>query len=404
MIKPAVIQRDRPARAHSAIRVNKEFLAHAVIVVAALGLRIVALDTMPMHHDESVHAWFAWSFPDYRYDPTYHGPFQIALMSLSLRLLGPVDAAARLPAALAGTALVALPYLLRHRIGRLGALVAAALLAISPSVVYYSRFAREDILAELLTLALVIAAFGWLDRPTRGRLALVSILLALAVATKETNYITMLIAGVFLIGVGARELLQRRQGGGLGPLSAAFASTDPRGWLTASAAFLLVYVALFTTFLSNIGGITGIIDGIAHWARQQAMTPLAPYVPPYFYLILLVAYELPVVVLGLVGLVVAIRRHRLFDLYLIWWFLASLVIFSASSERVPWLLLHILVPLTILAGLGANALRRGRRSARASSSPSSLWRSPSSFARRRSCTAIRRIRGSCSSTCRPRPT
>jgi len=61
-------------------------------------------------------------------------------------------------------------------------------MAISTSVVYYSRFAREDIIASVVTLALVIAAFGWLDRPTRGRLTLVSVLLALAVATKETSY------------------------------------------------------------------------------------------------------------------------------------------------------------------------------------------------------------------------
>jgi len=366
MMEPAVIERGRPARTRLANRVHNGFLAHAVIVVAALGLRIVALHAMPMHHDESIHASFAWSFPDYQYDPTYHGPLQIALMSLSLRLLGPVDAAARLPAAVAGTVLVALPYLVRHRIGRLGALGAAVLLAISPSFLYYSRFAREDIFAALLTLALVIAAFRWLDRPTRGRLALVFMLLALAVATKETSYITMLIAGAFFVGVGTRELMRRRHGGGPGRLSSALASTHRRGWLTAIASFLVVYTVLFTTFLSNIGGITGIIDGIAYWARQQAVTPLAPYVPPYFYLILLVAYELPAVVLGAVGLVVAIRRRRLFDLYLVWWFLASLVIFSASSERVPWLLLHILVPLTLLAALGASALWRGRRSARAS--------------------------------------
>jgi len=65
-------------------------------------------------------------------------------------------AAARFSAALAGTALVFAPYFLRQWIGRWGALAASALLLVSPSALYYSRFIREDIFVALWTAGLFI--------------------------------------------------------------------------------------------------------------------------------------------------------------------------------------------------------------------------------------------------------
>ena len=146
--------------------------------------------------------------------------------------------------------------------------------------------------------------------------------------------------------------MRRRRGQGRRPLSSALASTRSRGWLTAVTVFVVLYATLFTTFFTNPAGISGIVDGITYWAGQQSAARLAGYIPPYFYLLLLAAYELPVLVLGAVGLLVALRRRGLFDLYLAWWFGASLVTFSAALERVPWLLLHVLVPLSCWLFLG----------------------------------------------------
>src|SRR5207248_2323557 len=103
---------------------------------------------------------------------------------------------------------------------------------------------------------------------------------------KETSYITMAIAGAFLVGVGAVELVRRRRGQGPGPLSSALASTRSRGWLTAVTVFVVLYATLFTTFFTNPAGISGIVDGITYWAGQQSAARLAGYIPPYFYLLL----------------------------------------------------------------------------------------------------------------------
>ena len=110
-----------------------------------------------------------------------------------------------------GALMVPLPYLLRAQIGRVGAFAAAALLAFGPCYLYFSRFAREDIYFAAISLALLVVAFRFLERPRRHQPALIGALLALAFATKETTFITGFVAFTFFAGVllFRRELLLR---------------------------------------------------------------------------------------------------------------------------------------------------------------------------------------------------
>ena len=64
------------------------------------------------------------------------------------------------------------------------------LLAISPTLLYFSRFAREDIYFAFFTLAMFICVWRYLHQPRRLYLYLTAGLLALSFATKETAYIS----------------------------------------------------------------------------------------------------------------------------------------------------------------------------------------------------------------------
>ena len=195
---------------------RRDGIAWAVIAVVAgaLLLRLVDLDVRAIHHDESLHATYSWYFvnaaPLYRHDPLMHGPFQFHAMALSFLLLGDSDFAARLPAALAGAALVATPLLLRHWLGGVGTVTAAALLALSPSLLYYSRFAREDIYAALWTALLVIAVWRYREEGRDRWLALAAAALGLAFATKESAYLTAAILLLYCDVTLTLALLDRR--------------------------------------------------------------------------------------------------------------------------------------------------------------------------------------------------
>ncbi len=121
-----------------------------IIILIAIVLRFLFLDLKLFHHDESIHAWFSYELltkGTYTYDPMYHGPLLYYLTAGMFWLFGQSDLVARLLPALFGTLLVPLVYFI-YRLGYLDkrqALVAALFVAVSPDMVYFSRFLRQDI-------------------------------------------------------------------------------------------------------------------------------------------------------------------------------------------------------------------------------------------------------------------
>ena len=125
-----------------------EFVAYGLLLATALGMRLWDLGTRAMHHDESLHALYSFNLSvgdGYIHNPMMHGPFQMEATAGIFYVLGDSEFTARLLYALAGTALVAMPLLLRSRLGTLGALLTSVMLAFSPALLYFSRFARNDI-------------------------------------------------------------------------------------------------------------------------------------------------------------------------------------------------------------------------------------------------------------------
>jgi len=346
---------------------SAERLAYAGIFVTALALRIVDLAAKPMHHDESLHAWFSWRLvtgEGYEYDPTYHGPVQFYFGALMYAIFGVGEFAIRFAPAILGSAITVLPYFLRRQLGSAGALTAAAALCLSPAYLYYSRFAREDIYAAFFSLLLVVLVFRFLDQPTGWLPAAIAAVLAVNFATKETTYILVFVGGTFFIAATAFQVVRaRRRALGLrsAPIVAAISSAGRDAWIWALAAFALVYTILFTTFLFEPQGLrTGLYESIHYWLSQQPVNRGGQ--PWFYYLVVVPAYELPILLLAVLGTVAALRRPTLFRLFLVWDAVLSLAVYSWASERMPWLTLHVLLPLVLLAGIGAQELWQLRRS------------------------------------------
>jgi uncharacterized protein (TIGR03663 family) len=336
-------------------RPRGELIAYGVLVVIALALRFYDLGDRPFHHDESQDAYFSWIFwtnGDYAYDPLLHGPLRFYLTAAMYTLFGDSNFTARLAPALMGTLMVPLPYLLRAQLGRVAAFAAAVFLAAGPSYLYFSRFAREDIYVACITLAMLVAVFRFLAAPRRHHPAVIGVLLALSFATKETTFITVFVAGTFFLAVLAtrhRTLL-------LEPVRAV--GLDAWGW--GLAAFLGVFTVLFTTFLTHpIGLWDGIYTGLKYWLSQHGVRRGGE--SDIFYGAVLLGVEWPALVLGAVGGIVALRRPTLLRVFLVWAFVLSLIVYSWAGEKFAWLILHPLLPLVLLAGIGVQAIWDSRR-------------------------------------------
>ncbi|HEX5547610.1 MAG TPA: flippase activity-associated protein Agl23, partial [Ktedonobacterales bacterium] len=195
----------------------EQWLWIGVILLATI-LRFWDLGAKPLHHDESMHAFFSLTFArnpaSYQYDPLLHGPFQfhaegfIFMVILAAERIFGVggaagnpwinDATARILPALFGIGIVALPLGLRRQLGRIGALVAALLLAVSPTFVYFSRFLREDIYFNFFMFAMVVCAVQYAQKRSIRWIVGLFLSAVLAYATFEGIYLTMVVFASFL--------------------------------------------------------------------------------------------------------------------------------------------------------------------------------------------------------------
>ena len=192
------------------------------IMLVALGLRLFELSGRTMHYDEAIHLHYSfklanspgsflgwpWIFgTDYFHSAWMHGPFQIEMAAAIFTILGDSDFTSRLGYALFGTALVGLPYFLRHHIGWRGALISSVLLTLSPALLYFSRFGRNDIIMMFWAVALFILMWRYLHDGRRINLYLASAVLAFMFATKETAYLLVAIFGLIVFLAALPELL-----------------------------------------------------------------------------------------------------------------------------------------------------------------------------------------------------
>lgn len=170
--------------------------------LAALVMRLWDLSGRTMHYDEAIHLYYSWrlsNFEGFVHSPWMHGPFQIELVAAFLRLLGDSDFVARLAYVIFGTVLVILPYFLRSQLGRAGAFITGLMLAVSPSLLYFSRFGRNDIIMAVLTVSLFMLLWHYCHNPRNRFLYISSALLAIAFASKETAYIIAAIFGALAL-------------------------------------------------------------------------------------------------------------------------------------------------------------------------------------------------------------
>jgi uncharacterized protein (TIGR03663 family) len=367
-------------RAIDLSRVNMDVVAFVGLVLLSVLTHLYALDRMALHHDESIHAWMSWKFftgnggftcaggrssATYCYDPVYHGPSLYVMTLVSYFLFGDGDWQARIPQALTGIGLVASCWMLRPYLGARGALLAGVLLAFTPSLLYYTRFARHDGLMVLWTLWIVIGFFRYLDTGRPAFLYLMAAGTALAIATHELYYILAFIFGWFLIIRVLFELLPRRQvvaglgvvlgiallvelsiivgawsgqisstlradglavlfmavaGMGLlltrvwdnhplvvGRFRALWRDERPVVW-TALGILAAIYVVLYSTFFADPRGIIdGLYRGLEYWLGSQQEFKRGDQ-PWYYYFMLMTLYEPLALFGGLATLVYLFSR------------------------------------------------------------------------------------------------
>jgi predicted membrane-bound mannosyltransferase len=173
-----------------------EQVAYIGIGLLSLLAHLWGLGDRALHHDETLHAAYSWNLytgRGYIHDPLLHGPFLYHIGAFVYFLFGDNDFTARLGAALFGTALTLTPLFLRRELGRVGALVAAIYLLISPVFLYVGRFIRHDVYSIVFEMLVVIAIIRYTTSRSASWLYVGAAAFGLMVVNQETSYLFLVI-------------------------------------------------------------------------------------------------------------------------------------------------------------------------------------------------------------------
>ena len=180
---------------------TREFVIFLLICTLLFISRLDSLGARVMSHDENLHVYFSWLYSigkGYQHTPLMHGPLQFHLLALTYNLLGANDFTARLPHAIASILTVLLLWKWRRYLGRAGTLVAAGLTLISPFMLYYGRYARNEAFIGLFFVLMLYSILRYLESGKKRYLFLLTIASVLHFITKETAFIYTAQALIFL--------------------------------------------------------------------------------------------------------------------------------------------------------------------------------------------------------------
>jgi uncharacterized protein (TIGR03663 family) len=343
-------------------RISLVTIGAIVAIAVGFALRFAQLNVVALSTSEARHAYEAYSF--FRGDTS--GPNQalsdtnpafLVLQAITFFLFGATDVVARTLPALLGGGMVLLAWLLWPFVGKARALGMAALVALSPTLLFASRTADVEIAVAFFALLLVVSflriGLAGSSPDARRAWALAMGFSVAAIFASGPTSISVLICVV----VGLAVSVLANPGVDSAPnrsLATIKGSADlPLFLLIGFLATLLVF---FTRLFSDLTALAGLSETIADWGRL--MTSSATTTPTQFFLLAILLYE-PLAIAF--GIVVANRKDTDGPGQLSWaafagWFVAAMLLFSFESGRQPSHAIHVALPLVLLGGCGLGDL------------------------------------------------
>lgn len=297
---------DKPISKHIPKLTIERTLIILIILLAFLS-RFYDLGARVMSHDEVNHVVPSWDLASgkgYIQDPITHGPLQFHLIALSYFMFGDSDFTSRIPAALFSvTAIILILLLFKRYLGKYGHIIGGLIFLISPYLLFYGRYTRNEGLIELIAVLMIYATLRYLDKGDKLSLLLLTIAHALNFAAKETAYIYMAILLLFLALQFLSEVIREN-------------------WGSQKSRNLFVYMTIITLVLLLSGIILGYVNAKQNPTNEtgELLNQSAANIGLFASLTVLLAILAGVVTIFLlvkgIGLG-AIRHLRTFDLLIL---------------------------------------------------------------------------------------
>ena len=338
--------------------VTVEHLGWAAVALYALITRLGALGLRPLNSIEAARALVAGEIASHGLRVLAVATLQAGWLDVSragvFLAFGESDFGARIIAAIFGLALIGSAFAMRRQLGRAGALAFATMLAISPTLTYFSRAASPSIPAIALVVIMLALMFALVGSSGTVKVAGVAIAIAAALSVEP---IVVPIGAIFvamLIVMGIGELIFRRH-----PMIRLRVWWERR---SAQMAFCAaIALGLFAALESAIGR-RNLLVSIVYGAAQQWWPILHPDLRAglVFYLPAIAFYEFAIVIFALLGALafaVFLLRSRVAVIAFLWMIFSAAFFLADPVHRHDWTAM-ILVPAALMGAVVIDAIHR----------------------------------------------
>ena len=343
------------------------------VTIAALLLRLPRLSQRPMHGDEAVHAMKFGELLEhgkYIYDPfEYHGPtlnyltLIPAWLSSCDNLIEVDEFDLRIVPVVCGVFLVLMLLLIADGLGANSAIYAAILTAISPAMVFYSRYYIQEMLLVCFTFAAIVFGYRYYRDRNIIWAILTGVFIGLMHATKETCIITF---GSMILAFAVVFLFRKKN---------YLATENVKQFrilhlIAGLIAAIAISIIFFSSFFTNPHGI---IDSIltykTYFSRADASIIHNHSWSYYLKILLFFKYdngpiwsEGLIVILAVIGFIAAFTKKAISYVdtnlirFICFYTLLQTVIYSLIPYKTPWCMLSFLHGMILLAGFGVTFL------------------------------------------------
>ena len=343
-----------------------EAVLYGLVIVVGVSLRLWHLGNYPLSDSEAQQSLLALQLYNGDFiQSTSYSPLLVSVNGLAYLLFQDSGATARLSSVLFGVALMLLPLTLRRQLGSATCLIAAALFAISPTVLFLSRTVNSEIAVATGALMIFSGFFNWSEDGQQRWLFLLAGGLAVLLTAGPLAYsIIVVFAVVVLIRWSAFKALwqqglsQTHLDSDASENSEADSEETPNTFtptLQRAGIFFLVALLLLSTAATlNLSGLSVTTNLFVDWLGRFSFQPRLD--GGFNAVFLLTLYEILIVIAGLVGLAFAILSRDLLKLSFAGWFLGALLLDMIMMGRPTGSVIISLVPMIWLAAMALSIL------------------------------------------------
>ena len=370
-----------PSSSKSSLGTTGLILFAIISIAIAAYYRLPTLWERPMHTDEAILAMKSAEFQStghFQYDPKdFHGPGLHHLTKIWSTLAGWGDSSTwteaqlRTVTVVCGLLLILATLLLRDALGRLSAGYAMLLMAVSPMMVFYSRYFIMEVPLVLFITLSIAALWRWSQGGGTWWLLLAGFAIGFQHATKETFIINI---AASIAGFAAAKLIV----GDFAPRQSGFAISTSRGrsskpWLWVVIAAIVTSVTLYSGFFKDWQAVK---DSATTYLNYLERSGGSGHEKPWHYYLTLIFWRKDGVLwseamiggLALVGMAHAFLGNHMknasrqaFLVFLSVYSIVLFAIYSFLAYKTPWSILSGQHALTLLAGVGAASISEALR-------------------------------------------